>query len=320
MSGESVLLSGGAMQSSSDLERTRRAEPTLERTLRVTSHGLTDRGQVRERNEDQFAITNLRRVLSVQQSSLTQPEVMLGDHLGHLFVVADGMGGHQRGDVASALAVAGIENLVLNTIGWLFRLKGEGVLKELCEALVTTDRWVEEAAGRDEALQGMGTTLTLAYFTGSTLYLAHVGDSRCYLLRGGRLEQLTHDHTIAGKLLSDGAITADEAANHSMRNVVTNAVGGGRTGVSPEVHKHPMVAGDVVLVCTDGLTEMVSDPEIAAYLQQPSATRADLPGACRRGEPPGRPRQHHRGGRPVRGEVTPPHFDWTRGLDVVDGQ
>jgi serine/threonine protein phosphatase PrpC len=257
------------MQISTDHERTQRAsEPVAERPLRLQTHGLTDRGQVREKNEDQFAITEVRRVLRVCQSSLKQPEVLLGDQLGHLMIVADGMGGHQAGDVASAMAVAGIENLVLNTIGWLFRLRGEGVLKELCETLVTADRWVEEAADRDEGLQGMGTTVTLAYVTGRALYVAHAGDSRCYLFRDGELEQLTQDHTIAGQLLSGGAITADQAAHHSMRNVVTNAVGGGHTGVNPEVLKRGIAAGDLILICTDGLTELVSDEEIAAMLAE----------------------------------------------------
>ena len=267
------------MQISTDLERTQRAaEPVVDRPLRLTTYGLTDRGQVREKNEDQFAITEVRRVLRVRQSSLEQPEVLLGDQLGHLIIVADGMGGHQAGDVASAMAVAGIENLVLNTIGWLFRLRGEGVLKELCEALVTTDRWVEEAADRDVGLHGMGTTVTLAYVTGRALYVAHVGDSRCYLFRDGDLEQLTHDHTIAGLLLSDGAITADQAAHHSMRNVVTNAVGGGRTGVDPEVHKQAIAAGDLILICTDGLTELMSDEEIAAALAEDASPEQ----TCRR--------------------------------------
>jgi protein phosphatase len=260
------------MQTSTDFERTQRAEePIADRALRLYSHGLTDCGRVREKNEDQFAITEVRRLLRVRQSSLEQPEVLLGDQLGHLMIVADGMGGHQGGDVASAIAVAGIENLVLNAIGWLFRLRGEGVLRELCEALRTADRWVEEAAGRDEGLVGMGTTVTMAYVTGRALYIAHVGDSRCYLYRDGELAQLTRDHTIAGQLLSEGAITADQAAHHSMRNVVTNAVGGGRSGVDPEVHKHGIAAGDVILLCSDGLTEMLPDEQITEILAEGGA-------------------------------------------------
>jgi PPM family protein phosphatase len=239
-------------------------EHTSDLGLHVVSHGLTDRGQTRPKNEDQFAIAEVRRVLRVQQSSLTQPEVLLGDQLGHLLVVADGMGGHRGGEVASAMAVVGIENLLLNTIGWLFRLRGDGVLNELRDALKTTDRWVEEAAGRQPELHGMGTTVTMVYTTGSSLYVAHVGDSRCYLVREGQISQLTQDHTLVGKLVSDGVLTPEEGARHSMNNIVTNAVGGGSHGVHPEVHKHAVEAGDAIVLCTDGLYQHVSDEEIAA--------------------------------------------------------
>jgi PPM family protein phosphatase len=246
-------------------------ETALDGTLRVLSGGVTDRGQLRSKNEDQFAITEVRGVLRVRQSSVTQPEVQVGDQLGHLFIVADGMGGHQAGEVASAMAVAGIENLVLNTIGWLCRLRGEGVLNELREALRTTDRWLEEAAGGKPELKGMGTTLTMAYLTGRSLYLAHAGDSRCYRWRADKFEQLTQDHTVVARLLSDGAITAEQAAHHSLRNVVMNAVGGGTRGVEPEVHKHAVAPGDRLLLCTDGLTKMLSDDKIAAVVGGPGS-------------------------------------------------
>jgi serine/threonine protein phosphatase PrpC len=235
--------------------------------LRVTTHGLTDKGQERSSNEDHFAIAHVQRVLRVSQSSLAQPEVLLGEQMGHLLVVADGMGGHQGGEYASAMAVAGIENLLLNTISWLSRLKGPAVLDELCRALQIADRWVGEEARRAPQLKGMGTTLTMAFVTDRTLYLAHAGDSRCYRWRqGGKLERLTRDHTLVEQMVTQGMINAEEAARHSMRNVVTNAVGGGTVGVDPEVHKHTVKAGDVFLLCTDGLSGEIMDDEIAAVL------------------------------------------------------
>jgi serine/threonine protein phosphatase PrpC len=248
-----------------------RAEAGAERALRVTTHGMTDRGQERSSNEDHFAIAHVQRVLRVSQSSLTQPEVLLGDQLGHLLVVADGMGGHQGGEYASALAVAGIENLLLNTISWLSRLKGAAVLDELRQALQITDRWVGEEARRTPGLRGMGTTLTMAFVTGRQLYVAHAGDSRCYRWRGGALERLTRDHTLVEQMVTEGMINAEEAAHHSMRNVVTNAVGGGHVGVDPEVHKHTTKAGDVILLCTDGLSGELSDEEIGAVLSRGAA-------------------------------------------------
>ena len=235
--------------------------------LHVSAHGISDVGRVRDRNEDQFVIAEIRRVLRIRQSSMPQPSSLMGERLGHLFVVADGMGGHQAGEYASALAVASVENIVLNTIGWLFRLQGDGVLSEFQEAVRATDRWVAEASLREPELEGMGTTLTMGYVCDNVLYVAHAGDSRCYLHRGGRLERLTRDHTFVADLVSKGIIAPEEAAHHRMRNIVTNAVGGDNRGVKPEVHKHLIAPGDLVLLCSDGLTEMVSEAAIAGRLQ-----------------------------------------------------
>lgn len=234
--------------------------------LALSTFGLTDPGRQRSGNEDQFVIADVRRMLHVEQSSIPQPESLLGAPLGHILVVADGIGGHRGGDVASAMAVMGMENLLLNTIGWLCQLHGEGVLDELNQALRTTDRWVEQAAGRQPEFKGMGTTLTMAYVSERTVFIAHAGDSRCYLLRRGRLECLTHDHTLVAQLVDAGTLTPEQAAHHQMRNVVLNAVGGGSAAVKPEVHKHFLEAGDVLLLCTDGLTNMASEEEIAGIL------------------------------------------------------
>src|SRR5687767_1374124 len=133
--------------------------------LYISTHGITDVGRVREHNEDSFVIAEIRRVLRIRQSSLAQPASLMGERLGHLLMVADGMGGHQAGEYASAMALASVENIVLNTIGWLFRLRGEGVLVEFQDAIRATDRWVIEAAQQHAELRGMGTTLTMGYVT-----------------------------------------------------------------------------------------------------------------------------------------------------------
>lgn len=239
--------------------------------LTLVARGLTDQGKTRATNEDQFAIADVRRMLHVQESSIPQPESLLGNALGHLLVVADGIGGHRGGDVASTMAVMGIENILLNTIAWLCQAHGEGTLHELNQALRTTDRWVEQAAGRRPEFHGMGTTLTMAYVNERTLFVAHAGDSRCYLWRQGRLELLTRDHTLVAELVNAGSITPEQAAHHEMRNVVLNSVGGGNTAVKPEVHKHTLEPDDLLLLCTDGLTGMVPDPDIAAILAGDSA-------------------------------------------------
>jgi len=232
--------------------------------LLITTHGATDVGRIRERNEDQFVIATLTGLLWIDQSSFQQPRFQCGGPRGHLMVVADGMGGHVGGDEASALAVGTIENFVLGALGWLLDLTspGDTLLDELKNALRRADATVTAAAQSQPRSRAMGTTLTLAYAYEDVLYLAHVGDSRCYLSRGGRLTQLTRDHTIVGELVAAGVLKAEEAKDSRMRHVVTNVVGGGTPKVTVELHRLPLTAGDVVLLCTDGLNDMVSDEQI----------------------------------------------------------
>src|SRR5271166_3233474 len=117
-------------------------------------------------------------------------------------------------------------------------------------------------------LYGMGTTLTMAYSVGTDLFVAHAGDSRAYLYRDGQLERITSDHTLVQVLVDVGAITPEDAREHPRRHVVTNVVGGPNVGVQVEVHRRSLTDGDILLLCTDGLTEYVPDPEIAEILAQ----------------------------------------------------
>jgi protein phosphatase len=236
--------------------------------LRVQSHGRTDPGRVRERNEDQFLIADLTHALQSRQSSLDEPEVRYSPPQGSLFVVADGVGGHAGGERASALAVNTVEKFMLDTLDWCARLSGDDnlVLAEFQRALVRADRKLLQEARRQPELHGMATTLTLAYAVNDELYIAHVGDSRCYLLRSGTLCQLTNDHTLVDELVRNGVLKPEEAAGHRLRHVVTNVVGGHDRGVKVELHKLPLEAGDTILLCSDGLTEMVPEGEILTAL------------------------------------------------------
>jgi serine/threonine protein phosphatase PrpC len=239
------------------------------RPLAVRRFGLTDRGKVRERNEDQFLITTLLKALQVDQTSLPQPKVQHSSDRSYLFVVADGMGGHAGGDRASALAIESVEDFVLETFKWFFQFKGreeDKLLMEFQKALGHANaRVLAEAAKRPE-LHGMGTTLTLAYGLNDDLFVAHVGDSRCYLFRNGTLHRLTSDHTLAEELVRRGAIQPKDVVHHHWRHVITNVVGRDSDEVKAEVHKVRLQAGDKVLLCSDGLTEMVSEQEIAGIL------------------------------------------------------
>jgi protein phosphatase len=135
-----------------------------------------------------------------------------------------------------------------------------------------------EEASRHPELVGMGTTLTLAFAADWRLLLAHAGDSRCYLLSGAELHQLTQDHTMVAEMVRLGTLSPQEAARHPHRHILTNALGGNAPGVRVEMHKLDLEAGDVMLLCSDGLTEMVPDARIAAILQEEQEPRR----ACER--------------------------------------
>ncbi len=258
-----------------DLNRTPAAPPPsscppARPSLTVHSHGRTDPGLKRPNNEDQFVIAALSKALHVQDSSLEQPEVQFGDPLGHLFVVADGCGGHAGGEKASQLAVRSIEQFIVETLNWCAQLRagqeGDALLGEFQKALAqANDRLLREADRRPE-LHGMATTLTLAYFLHRDLFVAHVGDSRGYLLRNGLLYRLTRDHTMVAEMVRRGLVKPEDAAHHAYRHVVTNVVGGTDPGVQVEMHKLVVENGDCLLLCSDGLTEMVPDTEILNVL------------------------------------------------------
>jgi len=251
---------------------TRPEQPSLPQRLSVESFGLTDRGRVRPTNQDQFVVASLTRALRIRQSSLPQTDVHYADDEGQLFVVADGMGGEQGGEHASVLAVGTIEEFVLNTLGCLLTAGGpedNQVLREFKAALGRADARVCEIAERHPHLKHMGTTLTMACSFGSDLFLGHVGDSRAYLLRGGRLHRMTRDHTLAELLVKDGDVPVDQVAavRQQFGHVVTNIVGGGKLGIKAELHKVRLAAGDVVLLCTDGLTGMIAEADVADILR-----------------------------------------------------
>ena len=245
--------------------------------LRIESFGATNQGRVRSSYEDQFLTATLMRALWVEQSSIQQSEMQYGDDRGHVFIVADGMGGARGGEKASALAVGAIEQLLLNALHWLLGLDGSEeavVLRDFKKALRSADASVCAAAASNPSLAGMGTTLTMAYSSGSDLFVAHVGDSRCYLSRGGVLHQLTKDHTLVGELIAKGLIQPEDAGAHPFRHVITNVVGGPKAGIHAEVHRLSIERGDTLLLCTDGLTGMVTDEQITATLQSSPTAKA----------------------------------------------
>jgi protein phosphatase len=247
--------------------------------LAVQSYGITDRGMVRENNEDQFLIATLVKALHVQQTSLPIQEIQHSHDRSYLFVVADGMGGHAAGETASALAIESVEHFILETLKWFSELKGAGedeVLSEFQLALKQANARLVADGSQHPDLYGMGTTLTLAYSLNDVLFVAHVGDSRCYLFRNAALLRLTTDHTVAEEMVRQGMLSPEDAVHHRMRHAVTNIIGADNPQVKVEVHKLQLHPGDTVLLCSDGLTEMLVDDQISRIL----AGEADVKQAC----------------------------------------
>lgn len=249
--------------------------------LAVRSFGLSHPGRVRANNEDVFVVGELARTLIVRHTNISQPEETHSRHRGHVFLVADGVGGNEAGDVASRLGTGSVEEFLLNTFRRFTAVPsgdGQAALQELQAALRRADARLFDEAGRHPEWRGMGTTLTMAIASGRRLFVAHAGDSRCYLYSGGNLRQLTTDHTFAADMARAGLISRSQRDHHPWRHVVTNLLGGSEHGVRAEVHLLDLHPGDVLLVCSDGLSDMVPDEAIAGVL----ATVPDPETACRR--------------------------------------
>ncbi|HYH68206.1 MAG TPA: protein phosphatase 2C domain-containing protein, partial [Urbifossiella sp.] len=222
-------------------------------------YGLTDRGRVRERNEDQFLLADLTKSLRVRATSV--PEEITGalggkEH-GKLFLVADGMGGQAGGDIASSVATETLARYVLHTMPWFFRLHddGEDDLENQLRAALHACREEVGSVGRASGYTEMGTTLTLGYLMWPRLYVVHVGDSRAYLFRDGTARQLTTDHTVAQRLVAQGVMSPEEAARSRWGHALVRCVSAGTPEPDVDVAKVKLHAGDALLFCTDGLSK-----------------------------------------------------------------
>ncbi|RYF80762.1 MAG: Stp1/IreP family PP2C-type Ser/Thr phosphatase [Comamonadaceae bacterium] len=207
---------------------------------------LSDAGRVRRNNEDAMAF-----------------DPALG-----LALLADGMGGYNGGEVASGMAIA----LLQAGFGrWLAHAGASAptraVRRAMQKSVDETNRAILEAGAANQQLRGMGTTLVLAAFSMQRAVVGHIGDSRCYRWRAHELELLTRDHSLLQERLDAGAISHEQAAVFPYRNLVTRALGIER-GVEVEVGEHVAQAGDLFLLCSDGLSEMVAEPDLRAILSR----------------------------------------------------
>lgn len=237
----------------------------------VEVHGSSDIGRVRQRNEDQFLIAELGRTIHVLQTSIERADdAVVQNRAAGLFVVADGMGGHGGGDVASTVATDAIAQYVFEMMPWMMRIEAgreEEFSEELRRALKRCQTRVEQVAeNKGMTSLKMGTTLTMAYVLWPGMYVVHAGDSRGYLYRGGTLLRLTRDHTLAEQIASLHPTAPDETTNQ-FQHVLVNCVGGGTEELDAEIHRTTLAPGDTLLLCTDGLTRTVTDDEIRQELE-----------------------------------------------------
>ncbi len=182
-----------------------------------------------------------------------------------LVAVADGMGGHAGGEVASKIAITSVKELsaVLNNPS----LDDESREDLLLNISFSIDQEIAEVAESDRALQGMGTTLTALHLNNESVELLHIGDSRCYQWNGKKLVQLSYDHTVMQELLDQGRLTPDEVFNHPQRSLLTQALIGD-SGIDPLLHVFKASVGDQFLLCSDGLTSVLSDQEITSIIKK----------------------------------------------------
>ena len=219
--------------------------------MRIASGGVTDVGRVRTNNEDCFRIITPL----------------------NLFVLADGMGGEAHGEIASAMAVETVvqhcldaeANPAAKVLGKV-EPNWSANTKRLSTALHLANRNIFKSAEEHPEQHGMGATLTAAWIDRAKLSIAHVGDSRAYLLRAGSLLQLTRDHSLVAEQVRRGMLTVAEAEESEMQSVLLRALGA-QADIEVDAEEHILFPRDVLLLCSDGLTRMVTEPEIAGILQ-----------------------------------------------------
>ncbi len=237
-------------------------------SVRITSCGITDVGLKRGHNEDNY---------------------LINEEL-NLFVVADGMGGHAGGEYASAIAVNTVEEIVTS-----MEMDGEVTDSDdpvevtrhkLTHAIRLAGRRIFEKAREQPEYHGMGTTAVVVLVDGANAFVAHVGDSRVYLVRDGAIEQVTEDHSLIAEKIRHGLITPEEAKNHRMRNVITRSLGY-QEDVEVDLTIRGVRRGDAYLLCSDGLSGHVTDEEMAEHVVRASgpqeAARKLVELACERG-------------------------------------
>jgi len=237
--------------------------------------GTTDPGKTRAANEDHFVIASMRKSVRIRHTSLDDP--LLAERLGgeeaHLLAVADGVGGRPGGQLASSTAVSGLLEYVGRVTGCYHSMdvdEEQLFLDRLEEGIRNSHERLHQEYGDSE--RAPATTLTMVVLVSSRAYIVHVGDSRAYYLRKGRLRQITRDQTIGEYMMDMGAWTEAQAARAAAASALASVIGGSE--LNPSVGLIDLEPGDVLLLCTDGLTKHVSNEGIAEVLGRSASTEA----------------------------------------------
>jgi len=240
----------------------------------VRVFGRTDVGQMREHNEDAFVVADLTR-----GNATLQPEVRshsVGAR-GSLFMVADGMGGAAAGEIASAMAIEGVLREVTESLSTTEPPTEDAFATAIKRATATANAEIHAFAIEHPEFRGMGTTATVAGVLGDTVYLAQVGDSRAYLVRGGVAAQITKDQSLMQKLVEAGELTQEEAEQSERRNIILQALGP-EPNIKVDLTAQQLRRGDVLVLCSDGLSGQVRTEDIARVVTD----EQDLMAACKR--------------------------------------
>jgi len=240
--------------------------------VRIDVSALSHRGYHRDHNEDHYLVSRLGRTLQTIDTSLHAGDVPeQAEEVNYVMIVADGIGGHAAGEIASRMAISALISLALELPDWILRVdEGHaGEIERRSRTLVQeVGAMLVARAEREPALAGMGTTLTAVRSLGRDLMITHVGDSRAYLFRAGGLHRLTRDHTYAQLLVDVGHLAPGDVASSPHRHLLTNALGGSITEVQVDTDRLRLEDGDRVLLCSDGLTDLVDDATITSILKE----------------------------------------------------
>jgi protein phosphatase len=240
--------------------------------VEVDLAAVSDRGLVHENNQDHYLVVRIGRWLETLLTNLLVDQVPArAEEVAYGLVVADGIGGHAGGEVASQLAITTLVSLALHTPDWVLGIRPDDTRRRMQRM---EERWrrVQEAlrqrGDREPALGLMGTTMSAAVSLGTRLVVGHVGDSRVYIFRQGRLHQLTRDHTLVQALVDLGELTPEQAATHPQRHKLMRAFSAAADTAQCDIQQASLADGDQLMLCTDGLTDMVATEVVSSVLSR----------------------------------------------------